>query len=451
MTSGRPAFIVSLMDADIDSGALRVVETLRRAGFQALLAGGCVRDLALGRVPKDWDVATDAGPEEVAALFEHTVAVGAQFGISVVVLDEGHYEVARFRRDGPYRNGRRPASIEPADARADAQRRDFTINGLFYDPESGALLDYVGGQRDLRAGIIRAIGDPAVRFAEDDLRLLRAVRFAARLGFTIEPATWDALCARAECLAGVSAERLRDELTLLLTEGGAGRGLRLLDQSGLLPAVLPEVAAMRGVPQDAEFHPEGDVWTHVQLLFEHLDAPSATLAWGALLHDIGKPSTMVRAERIRFHGHDAIGAKMAAAICGRLRMSNEVRERIRVLVADHMRIGHVRQMRPSTRLRLLREPHFPELLQLHRADCLASHGQLDLYEFCQEQLAELKKEQLRPPRLISGRDLIALGLQPGPRFREILAAVEDAQLEGQLDSREEVLRFVQQTFGPAGG
>ena len=446
MTRSHPAAIVSLMNADLDLGALRVVETLRRAGFQALLAGGCVRDLALGRAPKDWDVATDAGPEEVAALFEHTVAVGAQFGISVVVLDEGHYEVARFRRDGPYRNGRHPASIEPANARADAQRRDFTINGLFYDPESGALLDYVGGQRDLRAKVIRAIGDPAARFAEDDLRLLRAVRFAARLGFAIEPATWDALCARAGCLAGVSAERLRDELTLLLTEGGAGRGLCLLDQSGLLPAVLPEVAAMRGVPQEAEFHPEGDVWTHVQLLFEHLDEPSATLAWGALLHDIGKPPTMVKAERIRFHGHDAIGAKMAAAICGRLRMSNEVRERISRLVADHMRIGHVRQMRPSTRLRLLREPHFPELLQLHRADCLASHGQLDLYEFCQEQLADLKKEQLRPPRLISGRDLIALGLQPGPRFREILTAVEDAQLEGRIDSREEALRFVRRNF-----
>ena len=434
------------MDAAIDVGALRVVETLRRAGFQALLAGGCVRDLALGRIPKDWDVATDAGPEEVAALFEHTVPVGAQFGISVVMLNEGDYEVARFRRDGPYRNGRWPASIEPADARADAQRRDFTINGLFYDPASGAILDYVGGQRDLHAGVIRAIGDPAARFAEDYLRLLRAVRFAARLGFTIEPATWDALCARAECLVGVSAERIRDELTLLLTEGGAVRGLRLLDQSGLLQAVLPEVAAMRGVPQEAEFHPEGDVWTHVQLLFEHLDEPSAELAWSALLHDIGKPATMVRAERIRFHGHDAVGANMAAAICGRLRMSNEARRLICTLVADHMRISHVGQMRPSTLMRLLREPHFPELLQLHRADCLASHGKLDLYEFCQEQLAKLKKEHLRPPALLTGNDLIALGFAPGPLFREILAAVEDAQLEGQLDSYQSALRFVQRKF-----
>ena len=434
------------MAADIDAGALRVVEILRRAGFQALLAGGCVRDLALGRAPKDWDVVTDAGPEEVAALFEHTVPVGAQFGISLVVLDEGDYEVARFRSDGPYRDSRRPASIEPADARADAARRDFTINGLFYDPESGELLDYVGGQRDLDAKVIRAIGDPAVRFAEDHLRLLRAVRFAARLGFTIEPETWDALCAQVESIASVSAERIRDELTLLLTEGGACCGLRLLDQSGLLQAVLPEVAAMRGVPQDAEFHPEGDVWTHVQLLFDHLDEPSAELAWSALLHDIGKPSTMVRAERIRFHGHDVVGAKMAAAICGRLRMSNEARRVIGTLVAEHMRISHVRQMRPSTLLRLLREPHFLELLELHRADCLASHGNLDLYEFCQEQLAALKKEHLRPPRLISGRDLIALGLQPGPRFKEILTAVEDAQLEGQLDSYYAALRFVQRKF-----
>ena len=434
------------MDADIDAGALRVVETLRRAGFQALLAGGCVRDLALGRVPKDWDVTTDAGPEEVAALFEHTVPVGAQFGISLVVLDEGDYEVARFRRDGPYRDSRRPASIEPADVRADAARRDFTINGLFYDPESGELLDYVGGQRDLHDKVIRAIGDPAARFAEDHLRLLRTVRFAARLDFTIEPATWDVLCAQVGSIASVSAERIRDELTLLLTEGGAKCGLRLLDQSGLLQAVLPEVAAMRGVPQDVEFHPEGDVWTHVQLLFDHLDEPSAELAWSALLHDIGKPSTMVRAERIRFHGHDAIGAKMAAAICGRLRMSNEARRVIGTLVADHMRISHVRQMRSSTLVRLLREPHFPELLELHRADCLASHGKLDLYEFCQEQLAALKKEHLRPPTLLTGDDLIALGFAPGPLFREILAAVEDAQLEGRLDNYQSALRFVQRKF-----
>lgn len=435
------------MDAAIDSGALRIVETLRRAGFQALLAGGCVRDLALGQQPKDWDVATDAGPQEVAALFAHTVPVGVQFGISVVVLDEGQYEVARFRRDGSYCDGRRPASIELADACADAQRRDFTINGLFYDPENSQLLDWVGGQRDLRAQCIRAIGDPSARFAEDNLRLLRAVRFAARLGFTIEPATWAALCARAECIASVSAERVRDELTLLLTEGGAGRGLRLLDQSGLLSVVLPEVAAMRGVPQEAEFHPEGDVWTHVQLLFAYLDAPSAELAWSALLHDVGKPATMVRGERLRFYGHDAVGGKMAAAICRRLRMSNELRERIRRLVADHMRIGHVRQMRPSSLVRLLRQPHFPQLLQLHRADCLASHGQLDLYEFCQAQLAALKKEELRPPALLTGDDLIALGFAPGPLFREILTAVEDAQLEGQLDSHRAARRFVQRKFG----
>ncbi len=434
------------MDTDIDAGALRVVETLRQTGFQALLAGGCVRDLALGRVPKDWDVATDAEPEDVAALFDNTVAVGAQFGISVVMLDEGDYEVARFRRDGPYRNGRRPASIELADARVDAERRDFTINGLFYDPASGEILDYVGGQQDLHAKVIRAIGDPSARFAEDHLRLLRAVRFAARLGFAIEPATWDALCAQAERIANVSAERIRDELTLLLTEGGAVCGLRLLDQSGLLQAVLPEVAAMRGVPQEAEFHPEGDVWTHVQLLFEYLEEPSAELAWSALLHDIGKPSTMVRAERIRFHGHDAVGAEMAAAICGRLRMSNDARRVVCTLVADHMRISHVRQMRPSTLMRLLREPHFPELLQLHRADCLASHGKLDLYEFCQEQLDALKKEHLRPSALLTGSDLIAMGFTPGPLFREILAAVEDAQLEGQLDSYRAALRFVQRKF-----
>ena len=393
-------------------------------------------------------MATDAGPQEVAGLFDHTVMVGAKFGIAVVVLHGEQYEVARFRRDGVYRDGRRPESVEFADAEADAQRRDFTINGMFYDPFSGELLDYVDGQRDLAAGIIRAIGDAPTRFGEDYLRLLRAVRFAARLDFAIEEATFAAVCEHAEHIMAVSAERIRDELTLLLTEGGVIRGLQLLDETGLLDQVLPEVAAMRGVEQPPQFHPEGDVWTHVKLLFEHLDDVGADLAWGALLHDIGKPPTYAVTDRIRFNCHDAIGAKMAAEICQRLRMSNEASGRICELVAYHMRIRHVQEMRPSKLKRLLRQPYFPELLQLHRADCLASHGKLDLYEFCQRQLAESGAEVLRPPVLLKGEDLIAEGFAPGPRYKEMLAAIEDAQLEGKIADRQEALRYLRENFKP---
>ena len=421
---------------------------LRQAGFQALLAGGCVRDLVLGRTPKDWDVATDAGPEEVEGLFAHTVSVGAKFGIVVVILGERHYEVARFRRDGLYRDGRRPETVEYADAEADAWRRDFTINGMFFDPLGGELIDYVGGREDLTTGIIRAIGDPEERLAEDYLRLLRTVRFAARLDFSIEPATFAALRTHAGRITEVSAERIRAELTLLLIEGGAVRGLKLLDQSGLLTVLLPEVAAMRGVEQPPEFHPEGDVWTHVQGLFEHLDAPGSNLAWSALLHDIGKPPTFKVEDRIRFNGHDVVGAKMAAEICRRMKMSNEASERICNLVAQHMRIRHVREMRTSKLKRLLRAPYFPELLELHRADCLASHGKLDLYEFCREQLVESDEQTLRPPILLSGRELIAEGFVPGPVFREIFSALEDAQLEGRVSNRDEALEFVLRNFSP---
>ena len=407
-----------------------------------------MRDLVLGRSPKDWDVATDAGPEEVEGLFAHTVSVGAKFGIVVVILGERHYEVARFRRDGLYRDGRHPETVEYADAEADAWRRDFTINGMFFDPLGGELIDYIGGREDLATGIIRAIGDPEERLAEDYLRLLRTVRFAARLDFSIEPVTFAALRTHAGRITEVSAERICAELTLLLIEGGAVRGLKLLDQSGLLTVLLPEVAAMRGVEQPPEFHPEGDVWTHVQGLFEHLDAPGSNLAWSALLHDIGKPPTFKVEDRIRFNGHDVVGAKMAAEICSRMKMSNEASERICNLVAQHMRIRHVREMRPSKLKRLLREPYFPELLELHRADCLASHGKLDLYEFCREQLVESDEQTLRPPILLSGRELIAEGFVPGPVFREIFIALEDAQLEGRVSNRDEALKFVLRNFSP---
>ena len=433
---------------DVKPGALRILRTLNDHGYRAFLNGGCVRDLLMGREPRDWDVATDAGPDAVMRLFDRTVPVGARFGVVTVLLDDGNYEVARFRRDGEYEDGRRPRDVEFADAEADARRRDFTINGMFYDPASGRVIDCVGGRGDIEKRLIRAIGDPGQRFSEDYLRMLRAVRFAARLGFAIEPGTLAAIRAGAERIREVSAERIRDELTMILTEGGAAAGAQLLMDLRLMPAILPEVAKMEGVPQPPEFHPEGDVWTHVRMMLEQLQAPTPTLAWGVLLHDIGKPPTYSVADRIRFNRHEVVGAEMAGEICRRLRMANADTERISQLTAHHMRFRNVREMRPGKLKRFLREEYFAELLELHRIDCLASHGLLDLYDFCSERLEQESTEDLEPPPLISGRDLIAMGFAPGPRFREILDAVEDAQLEGAVRSREAALELVRERFRP---
>ena len=430
----------------VKSGALHIIEKLSACGYRALLAGGCVRDWVLGREPLDWDVATNASPDVVIQLFEHTVPVGVEFGVVVVILDDGHYEVARFRQDGPYLDGRHPEGVEFADERADAWRRDFTINGLFYDPLNEKLIDYVGGKADLTRGLLRAIGDPGQRFGEDYLRMLRAVRFATCLNFAIDPSTFAAIRAAAENIQRVSAERIRDEFTRILTGGQAGSGMQLLLDCGLLQVILPEVAAMDGVAQPPQFHPEGDVWTHVKMMLENLQDASPVLAWGTLLHDIGKPPTFALTDRIRFNGHDALGAKMAAQICQRLRMSNEDTARICELTDQHMRIGRAREMRPSKLKRLLRLPIFPDLLELHRLDCLASHKQLDIYEFCKENLQAGGEEYLDPPILLSGNDLIEMGLKPGPLFKEILRAVEDEQLEGRLCLREDALEFVRRRF-----
>ncbi len=431
---------------ELDGGALRVVETLRRAGHRALLAGGCVRDMLLGQTPKDWDIATDAAPDQVAALFARTLPVGAHFGICVVVLEEGHYEVARFRRDGPYRDGRHPTSVEIADARADALRRDFTINGLFFDPAHREIIDYVGGRADIERGLLRAIGDPAARFAEDYLRLLRCVRFAARLDFAIEESTYAALRDQAPRIDAISPERIEDELTRLLTEGGIVRGLELLMDSGLLAVVLPEVAALRGVEQPPEFHPEGDVWNHVQLVMAQLCDPPPELAWAALLHDIGKEPTFEVRDRIRFNRHDVVGAQMAEGICRRFRMSNARSARICELVAQHMRIRNVPDMRESKRRRFLRQEAFAQLLELHRADCMGCHRKMDLYEYCLAQLDDLGEEKLRPPPLLKGGDLLALGMESGPMVGRVLERLEDAQLEGTLHSREEAVAWVRQRY-----
>jgi poly(A) polymerase len=431
----------------VDEGARFVVDTLQRAGYQGLLAGGCVRDMLMGQRPKDWDIASDASPEEVQKLFARTVDIGARFGIVVVVLDQGHYEVARFRRDGPYSDGRRPEHVEFTNAREDALRRDFTINGLFYDPHTNELIDYVGGRADIERGVVRAIGDANARFGEDYLRLLRGVRFAARFAFAIEPATYKALCQLAPHIAETSAERIAEELTRLLTEGGVVRGLELLMESGLLAVLLPEVAALRGVEQPPEFHPEGDVWTHLLLVMGQLQEPSPELAWAALLHDIGKEPTFEMRDRIRFNRHDIVGAEMAAAICQRLRMSKARSERICDLVAQHMRIRNVRDMRESKRKRFLRQDCFDQLLELHRADCMGCHGKLDLHAYCVEQLEEVGPEKLRPERLLSGRDLMGLGLRAGPRMGVVLERLEDAQLEGQVATREEAVAWVKRRYG----
>jgi putative nucleotidyltransferase with HDIG domain len=430
--------------------AYRVAGTLHRAGYQAYLVGGGVRDLLLGTAPKDFDISTDAPPERILELFPGSGQVGAHFGVVLVrgaemVLgkDRAHVEVATFRSDHDYADGRRPSRVEfETDPRQDVLRRDFTINGLMMDPESREVLDFVGGRADLAARLVRAIGDPELRFREDHLRMLRAVRFAARLGFQIEPETMAAIRRNHSAILRVSAERVRDELVRILTEGGARYGFELLDAAGLLSDLLPEVASMKGVAQPPEFHPEGDVWVHTLLLLEGLGRATPTLAWGALLHDVGKPPTFRVAERIRFNGHVEAGVRLAHGILTRLRFSREDEERIEALVANHMRFKDVDRMKESTLKRFLRVPGFEEHLELHRLDCLASHRRLDNYEFVRRKLEELPADQLKPKPLLTGKDLIVAGYQPGPAFAKMLAAAEDAQLEGRIRSKEEALEVV---------
>lgn len=426
--------------------AIRIIRTLEASGHRALLAGGCVRDALLGHQPKDWDIATDAPPEAVQGRFEKTVAVGAQFGVVLVRVDGQEYEVARFREDGAYSDGRRPDSVRLTGEEGDAKRRDFTINGMFYDVSADQVLDYVGGRRDLENRIIRAIGEPGERFREDHLRMMRAIRFSARLGFALEPATAAAIEANAGLIGKISPERIRDELTIILTQNNSDTAFAMLDSSGLLERVLPEAAAMKGVAQPPEFHPEGDVWTHVLAMLRIERSASPTLSWGVLLHDIGKPPTYTESDRIRFNGHDKAGAAMSAAICARLRMPKARAARIYDLVAHHMRFMHVEKMREARLKRFLREPYFEELLELHRIDCLASHGNLRTHEFCTRKLGEIREEALRPPRLLDGRELMAMGYRAGPELGEILFALEDEQLEGRISTREEAREFTRRNF-----
>jgi poly(A) polymerase len=464
------------------SFATSLVSTLRDHGHQAYLVGGCVRDLLLGREPADYDIATDATPDEVMRIFPETYAVGAQFGVVLVPVPEysipsvilsgetvaqgekvsqspskdllfprhkSTIEVATFRSDIGYSDGRHPDQVRfSRDPREDVQRRDFTINGLLLDPIANQVLDYVGGQKDLEARIIRAIGDPILRFTEDKLRMLRAVRFASRFEYAIEPATFAAIRQLSTEMNQVSRERVRDELTKMLTEGHARRAFELLDETGLLHQVLPEIEAMKGVEQPPEFHPEGDVFVHTMLLLEKLP-PScpATLAWGALLHDVGKPPTFRRApDRIRFDDHANVGLRMAEAICRRLRFSNDEATQILALVGNHMRFGDVERMKASTFKRFIRLPNFDQHLELHRLDAASASGNLHLYNYTCKKMAELPPGEVRPAPLVTGDDLVFAGYDPGPRFKEILEAVEDAQLEGRLRSKEQAMQFIKQEF-----
>jgi len=430
----------------------KICRVLRSSGYQSYLVGGCVRDLVLGREPADFDVATDARPDRVQQLFPDSIDVGARFGVILVIEGEARVEVSTYRSDIGYSDGRHPDRVEySASPEEDVRRRDFTINGLLLDPESNAVIDFVGGREDLRAQLIRAIGDPEVRFREDRLRMVRAVRFAARLGYAIEPATFAAIQDASPHITQVSAERLRDELTKLLTEGAARRGFELLDRSGLLAVLLPEVTRMKGVPQPPQFHPEGDVWVHTLLLLEKLPpSPTPTLAWAALLHDVGKPPTFASPEstgdRIRFDGHAEIGSLMSREICRRLRFSNADAEQIESLIAQHLRFKDVFAMRPATLKRFVRQERFDEHLALHYLDCSASHGLLDAYEFARRFLAETPPDQVRPMRLLTGDDLKEMGFTPGPRFKEILNAVEEAQLDGRLQGRDDALQFVRSNY-----
>ncbi|SKA98668.1 poly(A) polymerase [Prosthecobacter debontii] len=426
--------------------AIHVIRLLREQGHEALLAGGCVRDFLLGKEPKDYDVATSATPQQVIALFPGALTVGAHFGVVIVKHNHHQIEVATFRTDGSYKDGRRPESVTFATTEEDAQRRDFTVNGLFRDPIGDRIIDYVGGQADLNRRLLRAIGDPHQRFAEDRLRLLRAIRFATVLDFEIEPATWKAVCDHAEAINTVSAERIRDELIKIFLHPQRLRGFDLLVESGLMQQVLPEILILQGVEQPPQWHPEGDVFIHTRLMLSLLPQQvSLPLVLSVLLHDIAKPATFTVDEtgRIRFNGHDKLGAEMTGDILRRLKFPNDVIEPTQVAVENHMAFKDVKKMRNSTLKRMMARPTWEDELALHRVDCLGSNGLLDNYEFMKAKAEEFSQAPLIPPTLINGRDLIELGWQPGKQLGIVLTAVQNAQLEGLINTREEALEWVQ--------
>ena len=431
--------------------ALAIVKRLREEGYESYFAGGCVRDMLLAKSPQDYDITTSAQPEDVRRIFSQTVAVGAQFGVILVMIDGQPFEVATFRHDGPYLDGRRPAHVRYGTLQEDILRRDFTVNGMVYDPIEDRVIDRVDGRKDLELRTIRAIGNPRERFEEDRLRMVRAVRFAASLGFTIEKHTFAAIRELAPTVTDISWERIGEEITRILTQGGAQKGFELLDATGLLKVLLPEIEAMKDVEQSPDYHPEGDVFTHTLLTLGHLEAPTETLAYGCLLHDVGKPLCIQRdGDRLTFYGHTERGAEIAEEVLKRLKRSRATWERVAYLVHNHLRHTQAPNMRLSTLKRFLGEEGIDELLELTRIDALSSSGDLQYYTFCKQKQAELKVEEIHPEPLLRGRDLIAMGFTPGPVFQEILKQVEEAQLGGELASREEAMAWVSKNFGNRG-
>lgn len=432
-----------------DITALQIAQRLKDEGYKAYFVGGCVRDFLLGIDSRDIDIATNAHPHEVQKLFPFTIAVGKQFGVIIVIKGKKQYEVATFRKDDTYFNGRHPSKVHFSTEKEDVLRRDFTINGLLYDPFQDKIIDYVGGQEDLNNRIIQTIGNPEDRIDEDKLRLLRGVRFAARFGFIIEERTFSAMKKMAHCINECSAERIRDELIYIFTGNHPAQGLDLLDKTTLLKYVLPEVESLKNVEQPPDFHPEGDVFTHTSLMLANMkEKPSKELAFAVLLHDIGKPLTFKIEDRIRFNSHEKAGVGIAEKILTRLKFSNEEKERILDLIGSHMKFMYVMKMRVSKLKRFLRKPFFQEHLELHRLDCVSSHGGLDNYTFCVQKCAEFSKEetQLRPEPLITGNTLISMGLTPGPVFKKILTAIEDLQLEGKITSEEQAIEYIRSHF-----
>ena len=434
------------------AGALEIVKTLGEKGHEAFFVGGCVRDALLGVECDEIDIATSATPEQIQRAFPKTVAVGESFGVVLVIREDMKFEVATFRRESGYGDGRHPELVDYTEsAEEDVRRRDFTINGMLYDPVSGELYDYAGGLGDLERGLVRTIGDPGERFGEDRLRMMRAVRFASCLGFEIDGAALSAIRDEASAISVVSGERIREELVKILTRRNPGNGLRLLSSSGLLRHFLPEVECMHGVRQPPQFHPEGDVFEHTCLVMDMLCGStdgrySEEVAVAALLHDVGKPPTYSESDRIRFNGHDRVGARMSEDICRRLRFSRKQIKRISELILEHLKFKDVFNMRKSTLKRFLSLPYFEEHMQMHLADCMASHGQTDAYDFIREKMEEYGREEIKPPSLLNGRDLIDLGYSPGPVFSEILGKVEELQLENRLSSREEAVEFVLKNY-----
>ena len=432
---------------DLKTAAVATAQRLLDAGHTTYFAGGCVRDNLLGKEPKDYDIATAATPTQVQAIFPKSDAIGEHFGVILVKEKPAAFEIATFRNDGSYKDGRHPESVTFSSPEEDAQRRDFTVNGLFQHPQTGEIIDFVGGQADLQSKVLRAIGDPVKRFQEDALRLLRAIRFATVLNFEIEPSTWTAIEDNAHLLEKISTERIRDEFTRILIAPDKARGFDLLTQSGLMRYIVPEVYDLIGCEQPPQWHPEGDVYTHTRIMLEMLKGEiTPELSLAVLLHDIAKPATYTfdqADQRIRFNGHDRVGAEMAEVILRRLRYSNKTTEDVTVMVRNHMNFMNVQNMRTAKVKRFMARPTFEQEMELHRVDCASSNGLTENYDFLREKAREFAAEPLIPKPLVTGKDLIDLGLRPGPDFKAILNTIETEQLEGKLKSREDALQFLQ--------